>query len=258
MKRKNVILFGETGVGKSSVINLMAGDEVVPTSSNLEACTLEARKYFFTIPGEMSFSVFDTVGLNEPHMGINTYFGAIEKAHQLITSLHDAGGIDLLLFCIRGGRITTTLQPNYRLFFEFLCEKKVPLAFVVTNLEQEDVMENWWETNKKTFEKYGIRSVAHACVTATPARVTAHRGKRAESQSALQMMLHDSLSGPNSPYVRDVRSWFKNMVDMLRSFVMKCLPVSLQRKDLLKRLETRCALSRNEAQRLADMLARSG
>jgi len=255
-RRRNVILFGETGVGKSSVINLMADAEIAATSSNLDGCTLEATEYSFTLPGGTPLCLFDTVGLNEPDMGVNTFFGAIEKAHGLITSLHDAGGVDLLLFCIRGGRITSTMQRNYRLFFEFLCGKNVPLAFIVTHLENEDVMEDWWVRNEKTFGEYGIHSVAHACITAAPARVTALAGKRTESRSALQMMLHEALSHPNAPYVKDVRGWFISTVDMIWSFLMKGLPRSFRRRDLLKKLETRCALAPEEAEQLADMLAR--
>ena len=256
-----MILFGETGVGKSSVINLMAGAEVASTSPNLEGCTLEATEYSFTLPGhsgDMTFCIYDTVGLNESEMGVNTFFGAIEKAHQLVKSLHNSGGVDLLLFCIRGGRITATMQRNYRLFVEFLCEKKVPLAFVVTHLEYEDVMEDWWVRNKMTFKDYKIQSIAHACVTATPPRVTAHAAKRAESRSALQKMLRDALSKPNTPFVKEVQSWFMSIVDMLWSLLMKSLPLSLRRKDLLKRLETRCSLSPADAQKLADMLVRGG
>ncbi|KAF8439031.1 hypothetical protein L210DRAFT_3481214 [Boletus edulis BED1] len=255
-RRRNVILFGETGAGKSSVINLMADEEIAKTSSNLDGCTLEATEYSFTLPEGTPLCIFDTVGLNEPDMGVNTFFGAIEKAYRLITSLHAAGGVDLLLFCIRGGRITSTMQRNYRLFFEFLCGKKVPLAFIVTHLEYEVVMEDWWERNERTFGEYGIQSVAHACITAAPARVTTLAGKRAESRSALQTMLHDALSRPSTPYVQDVRGWFISTVDMIRSFLMRGLPVSFRRRDLLMKLENRCAMSSEEAQQLADMLAR--
>ena len=258
LKRKNVILFGETGVGKSSVINLMAGAEVAPTSANLEGCTLEATEYSFTLPGEPSLRIYDTVGLNEPEIGVNTFFGAIEKAHKLVTSLHDAGGIDLLIFCIRGNRITATMQRNYRLFSEFLCEGKVPLAFVVTNLENEEVMENWWQRNEKKFEGYGIQSVAHACITAAPARVATLATKRAESLSALQKMLHDSLGSPDAPYVKDIRSWFVRMFNMLLLFLMKGFPRSFRRNALLKKLKTRCGLSDADAEQLADMLMRGG
>ena len=258
LKRKNVILFGETGVGKSSVINLMAGAEVASTSTNLEGCTLEAKEYSFTLPGEPSLRIYDTVGLNEPEIGVNTFFGAIEKAHKLVTLLHDTGGIDLLIFCIRGNRFTGTMQRNYRLFSEFLCEGKVPLAFVVTNLEYEDVMENWWQRNEKTFGGYGIQSVAHACITAAPARVATLATKRAESLSALQKMLHDSLGSPDAPYVKDIRSWFVRMFNMLLSFLMKGLPRSFRRNALLKKLKTRCGLSEADAEQLADMLMRGG
>ena len=253
-----MVLFGETGAGKSSVINLLAGAEVASTSTNLKGCTLEATEYAFTLPGAPSLCIYDTVGLNEPEMGVNTFFGAIEKAHKLITLLHDAGGIDLLLFCIRGSRITATMQQNYRLFFEFLCGKKVPLAFVVTHLEYEDVMEDWWRENENTFAEYGMRSVAHACITSAPARVTALAAKRAESLRALQKLLHDFLSTPNAPYVEDAQGWFASMVDALRTFFMKGLPAFLRRKDLSRRLETNCGLPGDQARQLADMLMRSG
>ncbi|KAF8137279.1 hypothetical protein EV363DRAFT_1317360 [Boletus edulis] len=117
-------------------------------------------------------------------------------------------------------------------------------------------MEHWWERNERMFGKYGIQSVAHACITAAPALTTTLVGRRAESQTALQKMLHDALSFPSVPYVRDIRSWFTSMVDMIWSFLMKRLPVSVRRRDLSKRLQARCALSRDEAQKLADMLAR--
>lgn len=253
-KPKTVVLFGETGVGKSSVINLMAGAQVATTSANLEGCTMHATEYSFSLPGESLFRIYDTVGLNEPEMGINTFFGAIEKAHKLITSLHNAGGIDLLLFCVRGGRITSTMQRNYRLFFEFLCAKKVPLAFVITHLEYEDVMETWWDNNEKIFQKYGMDSVAHACVTTVPPHVTKLAKKRTESQGAIRDMLQKSLKKSNSPYVKDARSWFVSMIDQLWSFLMKSLP--FEKKNLAKRLQSRCELSQDDAKQLADMLLR--
>ncbi|KIJ58061.1 hypothetical protein HYDPIDRAFT_44651 [Hydnomerulius pinastri MD-312] len=253
-KPKNVILFGETGVGKSSVINLMAGYDVAKSSPDLQGCTLEAHEYAFTL-GAMHIRVFDTVGLEEPEMGVNTYFGAIDKAHQLITSLHAAGGIDLLLYCVRGARVTATMQKNYRLFYEFLCDKKVPLALVITHLENEEVsMEDWWVRNEQTFKKYGIEPVAHACITAAPARVERYAARRQESQNSMQMMMLNTLGARNLRYDQETGNWLFTLLYRLRSFLKK--KETPKKKDLAKALERRCAVDRNEAQRLADMLTK--
>jgi GTPase SAR1 family protein len=123
----NVVLFGETGVGKSSVINLIARKEVAQVFSG--GCTMQSTRY--DIPfDDMTFAIFDTIGLEEPQMGVNGYLKAIERAYELIMKLGAAGGIHLLLFCRRGERVTATTQSNYRLFCECLCNTKVPIALV--------------------------------------------------------------------------------------------------------------------------------
>ncbi|KIK27898.1 hypothetical protein PISMIDRAFT_674209, partial [Pisolithus microcarpus 441] len=136
----NIILFGETGVGKSSVINLIAERSVAEVSPDADGCTMNSTDYQFTI-GSRKITIWDTVGLEEPQMGINGYYTAIVKAYSLIQKLSKAGGVDLLLFCIRGNRVTATTQSNYRLFYEVLCDKQVPIALVITHLEREHKME---------------------------------------------------------------------------------------------------------------------
>ena len=250
-----MILFGETGAGKSSIINLLAEHEVADISSNLQGCTLEAREHSFTFPGPMVLNIFDTVGLGEPEMGVNTFFGAIKQAHELIESLHSAGGVDLLVFCVRAGRITAALQRNYRLFFDVLCGGKVPLAIVVTNTEQEKVMENWWINNAATFQSYGIHSSAHACITALPADTVtlAYAHKRVESRKTLRTMLINALRNTNSPYARDKRGWLITIVSKLRSLVTK-KSGSFKKKDILRRLEKECMLNCSDAEELAHLL----
>ena len=233
----------------------MAGREVAAVSADTEGCTLEATEYSFTLSNpEMSLRIFDTVGLEEPEMGVNTFLGAIEKAHQLITTLHNNGGIDLLLFCVRGGRLTNTMQRNYRLFFEFLCDKQVPLAIIVTHLEQEGVMENWWARNKETFRRYDIRSVAHACITALPAHVTLYEEKRVQSRNTLRELFREALSSPNTSYVQAALKWITTFIEKLWSFLANKL--SFRGKDISKRLEARCGFPRAEAQRLAAIITK--
>lgn len=252
-----MILFGETGVGKSSVINLMAGRDVAPTSANLEGCTLHATQYSFTLSDSKTLlRIFDTVGLEESDMGVNTFIGAIEKAQELVMSLYKAGGIDLLLFCVKAGRHTAAMQRNYRLFSEILCNNRVPVALVITHLENEDVMEDWWDRNEKTFKKYGVSSVAHACVTTLPAHVTLYAEKRDQSQKALQKLFRHALSSHNPSYIQDMRDWLTTFIEKLRAlFTGRML---FRKKEIVKRLEARCALPRSEAQKLAEIIIAKG
>src|ERR1700692_4133230 len=143
----NIVIFGEMGAGKSSVINLLAGRQIARISPDTHRCTLHWTEYSIFFENGTRYQVFDTVGLEEPRLQTGEYLSAISNAHSLITTLKERGGINLLLFCVRGGRVTATMQSNYRLFFEFLCEERVTLALVVTNLEREMKMEDWYTRN---------------------------------------------------------------------------------------------------------------
>ena len=68
-----------------------------------------------------------------------------------------------MLFSHHQGRITT--QKNYALLYEMACRKSVAIAVVITHLEQEECMEDWWDQNAEIFDWRGIKFYGHACVT---------------------------------------------------------------------------------------------
>ncbi|KAG1731284.1 hypothetical protein EDB19DRAFT_1340567 [Suillus lakei] len=140
-KLRNFIIFGEAGVGKSSLVNLITGDQLAKSSSGAQSCTLQSTEYPVTFSDpQLNVNLFDTVGLDSPTMNNAGYLDALAKAHELIVSLRNRGGVHGLLFCMKAGRVSNTVQQNYKLFFEFLCQEQVPLALVVTNLENEESM----------------------------------------------------------------------------------------------------------------------
>ncbi|KAL4074305.1 P-loop containing nucleoside triphosphate hydrolase protein [Scleroderma yunnanense] len=245
----NIILFGETGVGKSSVVNLIARRPVAEVSSDVNGCTMHSKEYKFDV-GPMRVSIWDTTGLEEPEMGVNGYFPAIEKAWLLIKRLREAGGVDLLLFCIRGNRVTTTTQSNYRLFYEILCGQKVPIALIITHLERETDMEDWWIRNKKSIvERYGIRCAGHACVTGIPDN-RGPEGKYGKSRKAVHDLLlqHDG----TGRYMMPEGDWLAKLIKGLKLFTGDKAGIP-KGKALEKALVKRCGLDSDAARRIMEM-----
>ncbi|KAF9245046.1 hypothetical protein BU15DRAFT_41651, partial [Melanogaster broomeanus] len=247
----NVILFGETGVGKPSVVNLIAGKEVANVSSDVDGCTMASTRYDFTLH-DRNICIFDTAGLEEPQMGVSDYLAAIEHAYHLIQSLSEAGGVHLLLFCMHGGRITETMRSNYRLFCEFLCNKKVPIALVFTGLEREERMENWWVRNARNVEYYGIRSVGHACITAVRDNTFGQDDKYQESVRTVRELLVKHALENNNAFLLESQSWLVMVGKRMRSLVTK--KSNPKRNDMVTVLTTRCHLDSDTANKIADLM----
>ncbi|KAF9219549.1 hypothetical protein BS17DRAFT_382723 [Gyrodon lividus] len=239
-KDLHIMLFGETGVGKSSLINLLAGWQIAEVSPDTVACTLDSKEYQFQL-GPTTIRLWDTVGLEEPEKGPNGYVGAIEKAIQLIRRLNATGGISLFLFCVRGNRITATTQSNYRLFYEVLGKKEVPVALAVTHLEREVEMEDWWCRNAKTLERIGIISAGHACITT----LEGHQ-KYQQSREVIQSLL--SQYDDQWRFSMPSEAWIGRFLKGLGSLVDKSFP---RGKDLIRILTKRCHLDADVAQRVA-------
>ena len=240
---QNIVLFGETGAGKSSLVNLIMGRKVAATSHGTDGCTLDSTLYE-TNAGGYHLRIYDTMGLNEPQLGAEHYLSAIEKAYRLITALNNAGGIHLLVFCVRGGRITATTQHNYRLFYEFLCCRLVPVTLVVTNLEFETPMEQWWERNSHEFTKFGINVIDHACVTCTPGYDNMYADKYEESKTIIADLLVKCAA--EHAYTVETRTWFANFSAYLKQLVYSRHVHS--QKQMVRMLVSRCGMSRDDAE----------
>ena len=213
----NVIIFGETGVGKSSLINMIAGTSSAAISSNAIGCTFESISYLVELNG-LQYRLWDTAGLNEGEKGNVSADRAIESLQELVRNLQ-YGGVSLLLYCIRGSRLRDIVKINYDLFYAIICGAQVPIVVAVTGLENEDDMEDWWKDNVQDFDDRGIRFAGHACVTTTKGRVMKDGQHMFEEEYSRSVKLVQGLIVScclESSWKPDSSRWLFNIVDRMR------------------------------------------
>ena len=97
--------------------------------------------------------------------------------------------VNLIIYCVRGSRLTDIVRVNYDLVSGIVCEKKVPIILVVTGLEQEENMDDWWERNKEIIKQMGLARAfdEHACVTTTKGKDEIYREEYADSAMKVWM-----------------------------------------------------------------------
>lgn len=166
-QEKNVVIFGETGSGKSSIINVIAQEQVAKTSNDAPGCTSEPKRYLVDISGQ-KFALIDTAGLNEGTAGTVTPKQAKQQLKGLLDKLMShkspSDGIDLLVYCVRNTTAPRAILDAYDTVYSGTCRKKrVPIVVVVTGLESETPMESWWDAHKEIFNSMHL--AGHACVT---------------------------------------------------------------------------------------------
>ncbi|KAG2066544.1 hypothetical protein BDR04DRAFT_1106521 [Suillus decipiens] len=202
----NVLLFGETGVGKSAIINLIMGRDVAQTSPDAEPCTLKHTSHEVTLGG-CQFKLWEVSSLGS--MG---FFRALFTKWRLKKSykkLYKDNGVYLLLYCMRASRAQRTWIKDYKFFTDIVGSTTsvaggVPVAAVVTSLEDYPTdMDKWWVRNKDNLESLGMRFSAHACITSLPDdphASSAMRARRHRSEQAVRRLIYNSYqAGTETP-----------------------------------------------------------
>ena len=162
------------GSGKSSIINMIAGDVVAPV---LEATGTRSCTAYPIRIGELVYNIYDTPGLGA--LGLGT-----DKVTRLIRDMHD--DVNLLVFCMRG-RITEDGIAIYKHFTQLV--KAAPVIAVITGLEHEDPMESWWTKNQAAFNVYGLLFEGHACVTTLRGKRAIFAAQYEESMNAVRNLI---------------------------------------------------------------------
>ncbi|KAG2131415.1 uncharacterized protein EDB93DRAFT_1311603 [Suillus bovinus] len=216
----NVVVFGETGAGKSSLINLVAGRQTARISCDAMGCTTETDVYDVLIQNEtLKVKLFDTVGLGEGPEGTVPDKDARRVLKKLIRSLLKQTGIHLLMYCVRGVRATKALCRNYDLIYSEVKER-IPVVLVATSLEDKGPeMEQWWRDNERSISDFGMTFAGHACITtATIDEYAGDELKRRHKQSyraVCQLIEQYRLSERVQIPLSDIGRWLLNTIQQV-------------------------------------------
>ena len=206
----NVIIFGETGAGKSSVVNMLSGGETAEVNSDAKGVTFQHERYVKDIGGRR-LNVFDTVGLNEADGGTVSSAQAIGRLYWLMHGLKD--GVSLLVYVVRGPRLKTSVLHNYKLFYEIFCDKEVPIVLVITALENEEDMDGWWKKNEATYLAQKMTFSGAACITAIKGKRDHFKEEFEQSREKVEkLILKHCAKTPWLPPAGGVLAWLNKVL----------------------------------------------
>jgi GTP-binding protein EngB required for normal cell division len=137
----NILVVGETGSGKSSLINMLFEKNLSPANSSPSGVTAEPK---LITMGKYNF--FDTPGLDEAPSGTVPPLIALIVLQKLIA---DQKNIDLVIYVTKVGRMSFFAQFNQKFLRDFLHIKSsnIPILYVFTH-ENEGEKEEWAMANK--------------------------------------------------------------------------------------------------------------
>ncbi|CAF1254743.1 unnamed protein product [Adineta steineri] len=227
-----ILIIGQTGVGKSSVVNLLADEKKANVSDAAVGCTFSFDSYH-VMHNDQPYELIDTIGLNEGSKGKVIQKEALKK---LITFIkQNKRGFNCVLFVIKKGRVDDAFEKNHYLFYKTLLQEKIPAILFVGHCEQDEPMSAWYlqEENVNFLHPYHFSQVV--CSTALEGGRFAEQIKplREETRTNLWKAIVDKMLDKPIPVEADLnmikRLWngvcdyfgftWKFVTDQFKSFL---------------------------------------
>lgn len=212
-----VLVFGATGIGKTSLCNTISG-RARPANSGAAGVTAKSHISSVIIDGR-KIELFDTVGLHESSTGTVPAEKAFEHLIELLTSAKD--GFNLLIHVARASRITKDQEDDYTFFFEKLSDKKIPIFLAVTGCENESPMSNWVDQNRQHFHRFEYKTIVSTCCAIGGPLEDHYAPLRASSRADLLAAISaHALKESHRLYGEGTGSTFEQTLSRLWNFVV--------------------------------------
>ena len=218
MNKTRVLVFGATGIGKTSLCNSLSGRSR-PTDGGAKGVTAKSHQYGVFTSESRKVELIDTVGLHEGSGGTVPAEKAVLQLVELLEQAKD--GFSLLVHVTRASRITKEFEDDHKFFVERLTQRKIPVLLVVTGCENEDPMQTWVEKNRQSFSQFGYHEIVATCF-AEGGPLESHFEPLREQSRVLVLQAIDrlSLNEPSLLYGGNTGSSFnQSLTSIWNSFV---------------------------------------
>ena len=158
---------------------MILGTDKAKVGNSARGETFKSSAYSVEIDRK-SYILHDTAGFGEHSSGTVDSAKVVVNLYRLVTDLSKSGGVNLLVFVVKCGRLTEATDTNYKLFHRGFCDSNVLIVIVVTGCEDVEPMNMWWTDNEQSFTEAEMLFNGHACVCAYKGRKRNHGGYRNE------------------------------------------------------------------------------
>lgn len=154
MKKGNVLVIGNSGVGKSTLINAVLGEDRIETSFGTHGTTQELGVYE---NDNIPFRVIDTIGFEPTFFKERKAINAVKKWSKNCIKKDENNEINLIWFCVDGTSTKLFLKTIQNLSRATSIWKSIPIIVVITKSYSMKDRKNNIEMVQNAFAKQKIR-----------------------------------------------------------------------------------------------------